>query len=597
MLVERSIRYLWPEDFEDLSQAFLPNVVLKLKLRGTIHHIDYGTILYSEHSKIDRRIHASAFVEDKSLISELIEPLHEYLLHMVKIYSHASLQHYFKVIRDITKDLYSNNNELGIYNKSNALKIYQDYTQHLIMTRASKLKQSIADMGAYNRKQTVLAEILSRSLEVDIKEIKNSYIEIASKHKVHNQPKAEHDFHSFYKANESTFLIINLILTTNMVSRLPISFKIQDLNTQLIIDSFYNISESDKDLIQVIHKNKIKMINLACSAFVNCFASVTAINFSQILSLKFDDLKNLDSTTKGLRVITIKPRAGYKKVEFSIPLKFKKLLNDFLSFQNWVKNDLDLPNEEHFLFFGLSNPLAIHKRNNLISYSENQHNLYRRWFKTHFPKIEWIPISNIRSTVANIYHNESKNIHVVAKKLGNTAHVVSTAYNEATEQQVLSEMTDTFQSIAISAPIIANRSIDLQLDLPNSLNTDMGHCASKNPSLNIIYDDLDLEPPNCSNPISCLFCENFVVHSDQEDIHKLLSAKKVFEMANSASNSENIYLVIQKINEILDLIVLKNPEKQDVIQLGYKLLNKGVLSPFFEIMLNTLTDLGIDFYE
>ena len=137
------------------------------------------------------------------------------------------------------------------------------------------------------------------------------------------------------------------------------------------------------------------MINLACSAFVNCFASVTAINCSQILSLKIDDFKNLDSSTKGVRVITVKPRAGYKKIELSIPLKFKKLLNDFILFRNWVKDNLDLSNEENFLFFGLSNPLTIHKKNKLISYSENQHNLYRKWFKIKFQKIEWIPISNI----------------------------------------------------------------------------------------------------------------------------------------------------------------------------------------------------------
>lgn len=68
-------------------------------------------------------------------------------------------------------------------------------------------------------------------------------------------------------------------------------------------------------------------------------------------------------------------------------------------------------------------------------------------------------------------------------------------------------------------------------------------------------------------------------------------------MASSAPNSENIYLVIQKINEILDFIITNNPEKHGVILSGRKLINKGILSPFFEIMLNTLTDLGIDFYD
>lgn len=305
----------------------------------------------------------------------------------------------------------------------------------------------------------------------------------------------------------------------------------------------------------------------------------------------------MDSSTKGVRVTTIKPRAGYKKIELSIPLKFNKLLNEFLSFRNWVKNHFNFPLRENLLFLGLNNPLAINHKNELISYSENQHNLYRKWFKTKFPEINWIPVSNLRSTIANIYHNESKNIQVVAKKLGNTPQVVSSAYSEATEQQVLSEMTDTFQNIANTAPVIAHTPITVKVDIVNSLTTDMGHCFSKIPLLNSNYQNIDLEKPNCSNPVSCLFCENYVIHTDEEDIHKLLSAKKVFEMANSSQNSENIYLVIQKINDILDYLIQYNSKtEQEIFQIS-QLISKGKLTPFFEIMLNTLTDLGVDFYE
>lgn len=79
MLVERNIQYLWPEEYEALSRAFLPNVVLKLRLRGTIHYIDFGSILYQKHTKVDRKTHAVSVIE-KTIITELIEPLQEYLL-------------------------------------------------------------------------------------------------------------------------------------------------------------------------------------------------------------------------------------------------------------------------------------------------------------------------------------------------------------------------------------------------------------------------------------------------------------------------------------------------------------------------------------
>ena len=596
MLVERNIKYLNPEDIEIFSTSYLPNIVMKLDLVGSISYLDFGTILYRNHSVVSRKTHA-ALVEESSLFIELIEPLHEYFLDMLKKYSHATIKHYFKVTRNVIKDLYSIYENINLTEKNLALNLYQEYTQFLMIDRSTKLKKSIADMGIYNRKQNVLAEILSRSLSTNIQEIKNSYIEISSKHKSHNQPIVEDDFQSFFKANESIFLILNLILTTNMVSHLPLKFHLDHLNISVIIEDFYNIQEQNTYQISTIKRNKIKMINLAFAAFVNCFTSVSAINFSQLLTLTIDDLKNLDSSTKGVRVTTIKPRAGYKKIELSIPLKFNKLLNEFLSFRNWVKNHFNFPLRENLLFLGLNNPLAINQKNELISYSENQHNLYRKWFKTKFPEINWIPVSNLRSTIANIYHNESKNIQVVAKKLGNTPQVVSSAYSEATEQQVLSEMTDTFQNIANTAPVIAHTPITVKVDIVNSLTTDMGHCFSKIPLLNSNYQNIDLEKPNCSNPVSCLFCENYVIHTDEEDIHKLLSAKKVFEMANSSQNSENIYLVIQKINDILDYLIQYNSKtEQEIFQIS-QLISKGKLTPFFEIMLNTLTDLGVDFYE
>lgn len=123
-------------------------------------------------------------------------------------------------------------------------------------------------------------------------------------------------------------------------------------------------------------------------------------------------------------------------------------------------------------------------------------------------------------------------------------------------------MTNTFQSISTSAPIISNIASTIRLNLANTLSTDMGHCFTKAPKLHNIYQNIDLDTPNCSNPISCLFCENYVIHTDKEDIHKLLSAKKVFEMANSNQNSENIFLVIQKINDVLDSILNNDPKNE-----------------------------------
>ncbi|KXZ65092.1 hypothetical protein [Acinetobacter venetianus] len=597
MFEEREIQYIWPEDYNDLLKNDLPNIVFKLNDAGRIAYIDLGTIFYKKHTRVYIKTH-TANVYKNTLWTELIDPLHEYILEMTQKYAHASIKHFLKVIRNVVKDLHNLYDEIELHKKEKALELYQKYTQYLVMDRASKLKDSIADMGIYNRKQTILAEILSRSLNMSIYEVKNSFIEIASKHKNHNQPVDNEIFIKFFELNKVIYQKISDFFVNNR--KLPIEIKCAINN---IDDIFFYFNKNDEAIgkyTNKIQRSHIKMINLGCSAFVNCFACVTAINTAQIYNLSINDINNLEASTKGIRVSSIKPRAGYKKIKLSIPLKFKEILKDFLQFRLHIQENFNFDNRntenKDLLFFGLNNPMFINENNYIIQYSETQHSLYKKWFSSEFPQVEWVPLNKLRATIANIYHNESKSLLSVAKKLGNTPQVVSTSYSEATEAQVLSEMTNTFNSIAQAAPILVSKPT-VKFNLETSLDTDMGHCVSKEPNLDINYHDADLDTPNCSNPISCLFCENYVVHTNRDDIHKLLSAKKIFEMANSSQNSENIYLVIQKINEVLQSITSSYPLKEQEIDECSKLISLGKLTPFFEIMLNTLTDLGIDFYE
>ena len=48
---------------------------------------------------------------------------------------------------------------------------------------------------------------------------------------------------------------------------------------------------------------------------------------------------------------------------------------------------------------------------------------------------------------------------------------------------------------------------------------------------------------------------------------------------------------------MLDSILNNDPKNEKTIMFSSKLIGTGKLSPFFEIMLNTLTDLGVSFYE
>ena len=404
MFEERDIKYLFPEDYDALSSSYLPNVVLKLKVVGKISYLDFGTIFFQNHTAMNRQTHY-ALVDKNSLFIELIPPLHEYILDMTQRYSHASIKHYFKVIRNVIKELYSRYGVFELQERSQALDIYRDYTQYLIMDRATKLKNSITDLGQYNRKQHVFAEILSRSLEIDIKEVKNSYIEIASKHKEHNIPVDEHKFQNFFQINETIFLIFSDFLINK--KELPIHIK--NNNIDISLEDVTNNKKIEKTNLNKINQNNAKIVNLAITAFINCFVSASALNASQIYQLKVSDVKDLQSSTKGTRIITTKPRAGYKIIELTLPIKFRKLLLCYLDFREWILNNYELHStfekNENLLFLGLNNTNTLYEGHFVISYSENQHNIFRTWFIKNFHKIDWIPLSKLRSTIANIYHN------------------------------------------------------------------------------------------------------------------------------------------------------------------------------------------------
>lgn len=599
MFEERQLKYLCPEDYDDLSNTFFPHIVLKLELQGTRVYLDFGTILYRNHTKVNKRTHSSS-VYRNTLIVDLVEPMRNYFLDMVKKYSHASIKHFFKVIRVVVKDLYKLYENIEWKDKGQAIEIYKGYTHHLIMDRATKLKNSISDMGTYSRKQTVLAEIISRSLGIDIQEIKSSYVEVASKHKQPIQPVQQENFIKFFELNKRIFLtLIDFFISEN--KQFPIEIIFDECN---INKAFYYFNENDNKQDNYIineQRSHVKMINLACSSFINCLIAATSMNAAQIYSLRVDNIKDLQSSTKGTRVLTVKPRAGYKSVEFTMPMKFKILLNKFLEFRQWVHQNYNLDCSssdcKELLFFGLNKCITVYGENSIVSYSEAQHILYRKWFKDKFPSVDWIPLSKLRATIANIYHNESNSSLSVAKKLSNSPRIVSGSYSEATENQVMSEMTDTFSEIAKAAPVISSRSTSIKINLLNTFDTDMGHCLSRNPKLDTAYKDTDLDDPNCSNAISCLFCENYVIHTDDEDIRKLLSAQKVFEMANSPFNTENIYNVLQRINEIFALIKEIHPEKMNHILSISREIKEGKLTLFFGNLMNLMTDLGIDFNE
>jgi hypothetical protein len=127
----------------------------------------------------------------------------------------------------------------------------------------------------------------------------------------------------------------------------------------------------------------------------------------------------------------------------------------------------------------------------------------------------------------------------------------------------------------------------------------VGHCeAIDNPQKDIPVVSIE---PDCKTQYGCLFCVHYLVHSDETDIHKLLSFLYVIEAVRSnAPNfefSEEIFKdVVIRIESILGAISERSVETADlVVMMRTKVFDLGILTVFWERRLQRYEKMGIYF--
>lgn len=127
----------------------------------------------------------------------------------------------------------------------------------------------------------------------------------------------------------------------------------------------------------------------------------------------------------------------------------------------------------------------------------------------------------------------------------------------------------------------------------------VGHCDSlDNPQSDIPVVSI---APDCKTQYGCLFCVHYLVHSDEADIHKLLSFLYVIEgVRSNAPNfefSEEIFKeVIIRVDFILDAISERSIESANLVMMvRKKVFDLGILTVFWERRLQRYERMGIYF--
>ncbi|MBL4705145.1 MAG: hypothetical protein JKY54_11525, partial [Flavobacteriales bacterium] len=286
-------------------------------------------------------------------------------------------------------------------------------------------------------------------------------------------------------------------------------------------------------------------------------------------SSEFEILKD---TLQGFR--TVKHRAGGVEVEFHITSHFLPYFRQYLKLRSWILQGGKAP-----LFFTLDNQRGPKKIDaSLVTKLRIKLKVFeltipsaREWRAY---KADWL----IRTT----------DVATASLLLQNSEETVLQNYSEGSKSRADREMTDFLQALHIK--VVQPNAIPTQ-DISVGQCRDY-HAPKNDGSLSVIQ-------PDCHQPEGCLFCTNYRVHADEDDIRKLCSCQYVITQTRALAASEAHFneifgVVVQRISGLLKTIAHKSETlKQEVARIQHEVTEDEQITHYWSEKLRLLVDLGV----
>lgn len=537
--------------------------------------------------------------------------------------------------------------------------IYEKYSMELISRLRNKLKDpEVTSTQSYAYRQQVCAELIASNCNIDINEFRSRYVKIkdytspnldkdalvvddneysksvnqnkeifykvsdfitkntnlpivvdviggkeSEKKYIYLVKKVTGEKYKYYLNEQGRFLskleTVENIKKIDKVSKLNIRFprSPEDLPWE-IKDRYQSYEDSIYRANKLNSIERLRAINIAISACAMWILTDTGCNLSVIFDLETYMLDELKNDIKNHKILINKARAN-RKIPVTLSKRLLKGLKDYMVFRSHILenfSDKDQAEIGDSLFFciGLSENDSTLKK--LNSYSDKDLTNYKNWYENIFGSDKWINPRSVRLSNDNILKNLDNTQNDVLIRMGHTSSVNAKYYTEATKEQTRSQFSDFFNNV-YGEMIFNNRKttevIPIVIDT-ESMPTIAGHCSNNIPVIANGFNE-SIESPNCSNPSTCLFCENYVLHTDDIDIRKLLSLRKITELYSNLSN--DLMIVKYRVDEILKYITQDNEDLFKLIIDIKEEVDEGNLDENWENILELLMDLGVQFYD
>ena len=180
-------------------------------------------------------------------------------------------------------------------------------------------------------------------------------------------------------------------------------------------------------------------------------------------------------------------------------------------------------------------------------------------------------------------------VAVAAKVMGHSMETAIKAYCKAQEATKHGEMTAYFKSLQETVLEASERTPRAKVipltPMPVGACADHGHPAvSTTSSPSSASSATSPVQPDCNKIQGCFFCDRYRLHSDEADIRKLLSCRRVLGPIASLSHdslvAHNVYqAVVDRVDILLAELQRRAPQAYEAARVD--VLERGNLTPYF----------------
>jgi len=316
------------------------------------------------------------------------------------------------------------------------------------------------------------------------------------------------------------------------------------------------------------HPSKIQLMELTIKTFLLLLSGLSGQTESTLLNAEWEGDDDFSVEKSGIkRLVTIKPRANYRKFGFPLHRVGIFALRKYLRVrQVFIKSE-----ECKFLF-----PPQVNYRNATSILMK---------INPHLTSVGTMKLRDMYNKI--VLHVSGGDLMLTAGIMGHSPKVNAEHYNDNPRSVVDYQLGHAF---------IPNMVKSMKDESDKSVQeTPQSSCS--NFENGVSYEDgtkLD-----CNNIFACFFCKHFRTHPIYEDIHKLMSLLyiTIFYTSGRARGNKEQYKevlepVIDVINTILHIMIKDYGAEEIIEDVKELVFQKGVLTTYWQRQFELLKQIG-----